>query len=164
MYYIVFLLLTKINDANAVLRRCESRSAKAKAKVFFTDIVPSSMPFRLLRKTMRTKLPGIAEHCVFRGLPAGKFYKLGQLVSDISGDNSGDVAMQIDDEAFKAFDIKHVPAKSLSKAANIISEQEKMGPFDQISGNITIRYAPVEVFANEGDTKMFGKIYNRKTL
>lgn len=96
-----------------------------------------------------TKYNGVL---VFRGLPEGSFHRLAKLVSDISGDNAEGIAMQIDDEAFKAFDIKCVPTIVLSKPPSIFSDQVKGGSFDKISGNITIKYA-LEVFAKEGDLK-----------
>jgi len=113
--------------------------------------VSSSMPISLLKSYAKeaAKYNGVL---VFRGLPAGSFYKLTQLVSDISGDSADGIAMQIDDEAFKAFDVKSVPTIVLSKPASIFAEQVKGGSFDKISGNITIKYA-LEVFAKEGDLK-----------
>lgn len=114
--------------------------------------VSSSMPISLLKSCAKEaiKYNGVL---VLRGLPAGSFHRLAKLVSDISGDNAEGIAMQIDDEAFKAFDIKRVPTIVLSKPASIFSEQVKGGSFDKISGNITIKYA-LEVFAKEGDLKV----------
>jgi type-F conjugative transfer system pilin assembly protein TrbC len=109
------------------------------------------MPISLLKSYVKeaTKYNGVL---VFRGLPAGSFHKLSNLVSDISGDNAEGIAMQIDDEAFKAFNIKIVPTIVLSRSASIFSEQVKGGAFDKIGGNVTIKYA-LEVFAKEGDLK-----------
>lgn len=113
--------------------------------------VSHSMPISLLKIYAKeaAKYNGVL---VFRGLPAGSFHHLAKLVSDISGDNAEGIAMQIDDEAFKAFDIKSVPTIVLSKPASIFSEQLKGGAFDKIGGNVTIKYA-LEVFAKEGDLK-----------
>lgn len=113
--------------------------------------VSHSMPISLLKSYAREaiKYNGVL---VLRGLPEGSFHRLAKLVSDISGDNAEDIAMQIDDEAFKAFDIKSVPTIVLSKPASIFSEQLKGGAFDKIGGNVTIKYA-LEVFAKEGDLK-----------
>lgn len=113
--------------------------------------VSHSMPISLLKSYAKdaAKYNGVL---VFRGLPAGSFHKLSKLVSDISGDNAEGIAMQIDDEAFKAFNIKIVPTIVLSKEASIFSEQVKGGAFDKVGGNVTIRYA-LEVFAKEGDLK-----------
>jgi type-F conjugative transfer system pilin assembly protein TrbC len=113
--------------------------------------VSHSMPISLLKSYVKeaTKYNGVL---VFRGLPAGSFHKLSNLVSDISGDNAEGIAMQIDDEAFKAFNIKIVPTIVLSRSASIFSEQVKGGAFDKIGGNVTIKYA-LEVFAKEGDLK-----------
>jgi len=113
--------------------------------------VSHSMPISLLKSYAKeaTKYNGVL---VFRGLPAGSFHKLSNLVSDISGDNAEGIAMQIDDEAFKAFNIKIVPTIVLSRSASIFSEQVKGGAFDKIGGNVTIKYA-LEFFAKEGDLK-----------
>jgi type-F conjugative transfer system pilin assembly protein TrbC len=113
--------------------------------------VSSSMPIGLLKSYAKeaVKYNGVL---VFRGLPAGSFHRLAKLVSDISGDNAEGIAMQIDDEAFKAFNIKIVPTIVLSKEASIFSEQVKGGAFDKVGGNVTIRYA-LERFAKEGDLK-----------
>lgn len=113
--------------------------------------VSHSMPISLLKSYAKeaTKYNGVL---VFRGLPAGSFHRLAKLVSDISGDNAEGIAMQIDDEAFKAFNIKIVPTIVLSRSASIFSEQVRGGSFDKIGGNVTIKYA-LEVFAKEGDLK-----------
>jgi len=113
--------------------------------------VSSSMPISLLKSYAKeaAKYNGVL---VLRGLPAGSFHRLAKLVSDISGDNGEGIAMQIDDEAFKAFNIKIVPTIVLSRSASIFSEQVQGGAFDKIGGNVTIKYA-LEVFAKEGDLK-----------
>jgi type-F conjugative transfer system pilin assembly protein TrbC len=127
------------------------KAAVLKPRPILQIFVSSSMPIGLLKSYAREAIRynGVL---VFRGLPAGSFYKLSQLVTDISSDITGYIAMQIDDEAFKAFDIKSVPTIVLSKPASIFSEQVRGGSFDKISGNITIKYA-LEVFAKEGDLK-----------
>ena len=113
--------------------------------------VSSSMPISLLKSYAKeaAKYNGVL---VFRGLPDGSFHKLSRLVADISGGSAEGIAMQIDDEAFKAFNIKIVPTIVLSKEASIFSEQVKGGAFDKVVGNVTIRYA-LELFAKEGDLK-----------
>lgn len=127
------------------------KAAVLKPRPILQIFVSSSMPIGLLKSYAREAIRynGVL---VFRGLPGGSFHKLSGLVADISSDITGDVAMQIDDEAFKAFDIKSVPTIVLSKPASIFSEQVRGGSFDKISGNITIKYA-LEVFAKEGDLK-----------
>ena len=127
------------------------KAAVLKPRPSLQIFVSSSMPIGLLKSYAREAIRynGVL---VFRGLPAGSFHKLSGLVTDIASDITGDVAMQIDDEAFKAFDIKSVPTIVLSKPASIFSDQVKGGSFDKISGNITIKYA-LEVFAKEGDLK-----------
>ena len=59
---------------------------------------------------------------VFRGLLAGSFRKITDLVMDIS-DEKYPVAMQIDDESFRQFGITRVPAIVLTVPASIFSEQ-----------------------------------------
>lgn len=128
------------------------KAAVLKPRPSLQIFVSSSMPIGLLKSYAREAIRynGVL---VFRGLPGGSFHKLSRLVSDISGDHAKGIAMQIDDEAFKAFDIKRVPTIVLSRTASIFSEQVKGGSFDKISGNITIKYA-LEVFAKEGDLKV----------
>lgn len=127
--------------------KAEALKPRPRLQIF----VSHSMPISLLKSYAKeaTKYNGVL---VFRGLPAGSFHRLAKLVSDISGDNAEGIAMQIDDEAFKAFAVKSVPTIVLSKAASIFSEQVKVGAFDKIGGNVTIKYA-LEVFAKEGDLK-----------
>jgi type-F conjugative transfer system pilin assembly protein TrbC len=127
--------------------KAEALKPRPRLQIF----VSSSMPISLLKSYTKeaTKYNGVL---VFRGLPEGSFHKLSKLVSDISGDDAEGIAMQIDDEAFKAFDVKSVPTIVLSKQASIFSEQVKGCSFDKIVGNVTIKYA-LEVFAKEGDLK-----------
>jgi len=127
--------------------KAEALKPRPRLQIF----VSSSMPISLLKSYTKeaTKYNGVL---VFRGLPEGSFYRLAKLVSDISGNNAEGIAMQIDDEAFKAFNVKVVPTIVLSKTASIFSEQVKGGAFDKVGGNVTIRYA-LEVFAKEGDLK-----------
>lgn len=86
---------------------------------------------------------------VFRGLPQGSFRRITELVTDIS-DERYPVAMQVDDEAFREFGIKAVPAIVLTLPASIFSEQTGNGKFDKVTGHITIK-AALETFAARGD-------------
>lgn len=128
--------------------KAEALKPRPRLQIF----VSHSMPISLLKSYAKeaTKYNGVL---VFRGLPAGSFHRLAKLVSDISGDNAEGIAMQIDDESFKAFAVKSVPTIVLSKQASIFSEQVKGGSFDKIVGNVTIKYA-LELFAKEGDLKV----------
>lgn len=128
--------------------KAEALKPRPRLQIF----VSHSMPISLLKRYAKeaTKYNGVL---VFRGLPAGSFHRLAKLVSDISGDNAEGIAMQIDDESFKAFAVKSVPTIVLSKQASIFSEQVKGGSFDKIVGNVTIKYA-LELFAKEGDLKV----------
>jgi type-F conjugative transfer system pilin assembly protein TrbC len=128
--------------------KAEALKPRPRLQIF----VSSSMPISLLKRYAKeaVKYKGVL---VFRGLPAGSFNKLSRLVTDISGDSAEGIAMQIDDESFKAFAVKSVPTIVLSKQASIFSEQVKGGSFDKIVGNVTIKYA-LELFAKEGDLKV----------
>ncbi len=127
--------------------KAEALKPRPRLQIFVSHSMPISLLKRYAREAIKYK--GVL---VFRGLPAGSFHRLAKLVSDISGDNAEGIAMQIDDEAFKAFNIKIVPTIVLSRSASIFSEQVKGGSFDKIVGNVTIKYA-LELFAKEGDLK-----------
>lgn len=127
--------------------KAEALKPRPRLQIFVSHSMPISLLKRYAREAIKYK--GVL---VLRGLPAGSFHKLSKLVSDISGDDAEGIAMQIDDEAFKAFNIKIVPTIVLSRSASIFSEQVKGGAFDKIGGNVTIRYA-LELFAKEGDLK-----------
>ncbi|BBB57779.1 type-F conjugative transfer system pilin assembly protein TrbC (plasmid) [Candidatus Megaera polyxenophila] len=127
--------------------KAEALKPRPRLQIFVSHSMPISLLKRYAREAIKYK--GVL---VLRGLPAGSFHKLSKLVSDISGDDAEGIAMQIDDEAFKAFDVKSVPTIVLSKQASIFSEQVKGGSFDKIVGNVTIKYA-LELFAKEGDLK-----------
>ena len=94
---------------------------------------------------------------VFRGLLAGSFRKITDLVMDIS-DEKYPVAMQIDDEAFKQFGITAVPAIVLTVPASIFSEQTKQEKFDKVTGHITVK-AALEMFAGNGDLAAISRGY-----
>ena len=69
---------------------------------------------------------------------------------EISDENTA--AMQIDDEAFKAYGVVSVPTIVLSKSASMFDEQTQAGMFDKVKGNITIKSA-LTLFANNGDMR-----------
>ena len=127
--------------------KAEALKPRPRLQIFVSHSMPISLLKRYAREAIKYK--GVL---VLRGLPVGSFHRLAKLVSDISGDNAEGIAMQIDDEAFKAFNIKIVPTIVLSRSASIFSEQVKGGSFDKIVGNVTIKYA-LELFAKEGDLK-----------
>ena len=127
--------------------KAEALKPRPRLQIFVSHSIPISLLKRYAREAIKYK--GVL---VLRGLPAGSFHKLSKLVSDISGDDAEGIAMQIDDEAFKAFNIKIVPTIVLSRSASIFSEQVQGGAFDKVGGNVTIRYA-LELFAKEGDLK-----------
>ena len=127
--------------------KAEALKPRPRLQIFVSHSMPISLLKRYAREAIKYK--GVL---VLRGLPVGSFHRLAKLVSDISGDDAEGIAMQIDDEAFKAFNIKIVPTIVLSRSASIFSEQVKGGSFDKIVGNVTIKYA-LELFAKEGDLK-----------
>ena len=94
---------------------------------------------------------------VFRGLLAGSFRKITDLVMDIS-DEKYPVAMQIDDESFRQFGITRVPAIVLTVPASIFSEQTAKEKFDKVTGHITVK-AALEMFAGYGDLAAISRGY-----
>ena len=124
------------------------RDAVLKPRPILQIFVSSSMPRQLLKAYAKeaSRYNGVL---VFCGLPQGSFRKLTDLVMDIS-DERNEAAMQIDDEAFRGFDIKTVPTIVLSKPVAMFSEQTAKENFDKISGNITIK-AALEIFATSGN-------------
>lgn len=124
------------------------RESVLKPRPILQIFVSTSMPRQLLKSYTReaSRYNGVL---VFRGLPQGSFLKLTDLVMDIS-DEKYPCAMQIDDEAFKAFSIKSVPTIVLSKPKAMFEQQAKEGQFDKVQGNLTIK-ASLELFASSGN-------------
>jgi type-F conjugative transfer system pilin assembly protein TrbC len=124
------------------------RESVLKPRPILQIFVSTSMPRQLLKSYAReaSRWGGVL---VFCGLPHGSFLKLTNIVMDIS-DEQYPCAMQIDDEAFKAFSIKSVPTIVLSKPAAMFDEQVREGQFDKVQGNLTIK-AALELFASSGD-------------
>ena len=124
------------------------RESVLKPRPILQIFVSTSMPRQLLKSYAReaSRYNGVL---VFRGLPQGSFLKLTDLVMDIS-DEKYPCAMQIDDEAFKAFSIKSVPTIVLSKPKAMFEQQAKEGQFDKVQGNLTIK-AGLELFASSGN-------------
>lgn len=124
------------------------RESVLKPRPILQIFVSTSMPRQLLKSYAReaSRYDGVL---VFRGLPQGSFLKLTDLVMDIS-DEKYPCAMQIDDEAFKAFSIKSVPTIVLSKPKAMFEQQAKEGQFDKVQGNLTIK-ASLELFASSGN-------------
>ena len=124
-----------------------TRESALKPRPTLQIFVSSSMPKGLLKTYAReaSRYNGVL---VFNGLPSGSFRKLTELVMEISDENTA--AMQIDDEAFKAYGVASVPTIVLSKSASMFDEQTQVGMFDKVKGNITIKSA-LTLFANNGD-------------
>ena len=126
-----------------------TRESALKPRPVLQIFVSSSMPKQLLKTYAReaSRYNGVL---VFNGLPSGSFRKLTELVMEISDENTA--AMQIDDEAFKAYGVNAVPIIVLSKSASMFEEQTQAGMFDKVKGNITIKSA-LTLFANNGDMR-----------
>lgn len=124
-----------------------TRESVLKPRPTLQIFVSSSMPKQLLKTYAReaSRYDGVL---VFNGLPSGSFRRLTELVMEISDENTA--AMQIDDEAFKAYGVNVVPTIVLSKSASMFDEQTQAGTFDKVRGNITIKGA-LTLFANNGD-------------
>jgi len=94
---------------------------------------------------------------IFNGLPNGSWKDLQELVVDLVGENE-EVAIQIDDEAFKRYEVTSVPSFVLSKddrdSWQNFGEQDSLKvaktSFDKIEGNIGIRGA-LRLIADQGD-------------
>lgn len=76
---------------------------------------------------------------IFNGLPDGSWRELSKLVSEIVSPDD-EVAIQIDDEAFKRFNVKSVPSFILSKGDRNKwqAESDEDEVYDKASGNIGI--------------------------
>lgn len=112
--------------------------------------VSSSMSSSLLKKYVNEakKYQAIL---VFNGLPNGSWVEMSGLVSEII-DIDDEVAIQIDDEAFKRYGIKSVPSFVLS-FDDRLEWQKESGldeVFDKASGNIGIRRF-LRLVANGGE-------------
>jgi len=114
--------------------------------------VSSSMSHQLLKSYVK-EAEKYGAILVFKGLPNGSWRELSKLVSDISNE-SDNVAMQIDDEAFSKFGISSVPSFVLSSEPrdNWQEEENKRGgrTFDKVIGNVGIRGA-LTLMAEQGD-------------
>ena len=111
--------------------------------------VSSSMPIGLLKEYAReAKKYGGA--LVLSGLPKGSVQEFTSLVLEISDENTAPV--QIDDEAFRAFDIKTVPSIVLAKRAPIFDGRSATETFDKIVGAVKIK-AALDRFASEGEMR-----------
>ena len=110
--------------------------------------VSSSMNQQLLKAYVRqAKKYGAV--LVFNGLPNGSWRELSELVYNIS-DQSDNIAIQIDDEAFTRFDIGSVPSFVLSSDYRDNWQELKDGVFDKVTGNVGIRGA-LTLMIEQGD-------------
>lgn len=116
--------------------------------VSFRIFVSSSMSKNLL-KTYAIASKKYNATLVFNGLPGGSWHKLSELVTEISGNDPELVAMQIDDEAFKEFNISSVPTFILSKEEDVFASEPKV-TFDKVVGSIGTRRA-LELFEEKGE-------------
>lgn len=116
--------------------------------------VSSSMSRELL-KAYVTEAKKYKAVLVFNGLPNGSWRELSAIVSEIA-DSDDEVGIQVDDEAFKRFEIKSVPSFVLSLDNRDAWQSENEGDdfranvYDKASGNIGIG-GFLRLVANEGD-------------
>jgi type-F conjugative transfer system pilin assembly protein TrbC len=115
--------------------------------------VSSSMPKAQL-KAYALEAKRFGGVLVFKGLPGGSVSDLRKLVMEISTEESA--AMQIDDEAFKVFEVERVPAIVLSETSSIFAEQSIGGKFDKVTGGVTIKVA-LELFHSNGNMTLEAK-------
>ncbi len=130
------------------------RKAILKPRPLLQIFVSDSMPKQLL-KAYAMEARRFNGVLVFCGLPDGSFVKLTDLVIEIS-DANDNLAMQIDDEAFRIFDVKIVPTIVLSKPNSMFDEQITREKFDKVEGNISIKDA-LELFASNGDVAILAR-------
>ena len=134
----------------------EVRESSLAPRSFLQIFVSASMSKESLKSYVKEahRYNGVL---VFRGLLAGSFRKITDLVMDIS-DEKHPVAMQIDDESFRQFGITRVPAIVLTVPASIFSEQTAKEKFDKVTGHITVK-AALEMFAGYGDLAAISRGY-----
>jgi len=109
--------------------------------------VSSSMPKQLL-KAYALEAKRYGGVLVFIGLPGCSIHKLTDLIMEISSEDIA--AMQIDDEAFTAFEVTSVPAIVLASSASIFEGKTASKKHDKVTGSITIK-AALELFAKNGE-------------
>ena len=125
----------------------ELREEAFKPRPALQIFVSSSMPKQLLKNyALEAKRYGGV--LVFVGLPGGSIHKLTDLIMEISSEDSA--AMQIDDEAFTAFEVTSVPAIVLASSASIFEGKTASKKHDKVTGSITIK-AALELFAKNGE-------------
>ena len=119
--------------------------------------VSSSMSNELLKKYIN-EAKYYKAILVFNGLPNGSWRELSEIVTKIT-DESDEVAIQIDDEAFSRFGIVSVPSFVLSADDREEWQTQLHGneggrssrnTYDKLVGNISIRGA-LEVISKEGE-------------
>lgn len=131
----------------------------------FTNIslrvfVSSSMNKQLL-KTYAQEARKYGATIVLNGLPEGSWQELASLIDELTDDGEYNIDAVIDDEAFRQFNVKTVPAFVLSKEDMFGSEgdfDKRDLVFDKITGNIGIK-AALERFESQGDLSEIAKNY-----
>ena len=125
----------------------ELREEAFKPRPALQIFVSSSMPKQLLKNyALEAKRYGGV--LVLVGLPGGSIHKLTDLIMEISSEDSA--AMQIDDEAFTAFEVTSVPAIVLASSASIFEGKTASKKHDKVTGSITVK-AALELFAKNGE-------------
>ena len=89
---------------------------------------------------------------IFKGLPNGSWIELSNLIANLTKniENTDEISIQIDDEAFKFFGITSVPSFVLTEESGDPVRDEKLIVYDKASGNIGIKGA-LKLFAGSGD-------------
>jgi type-F conjugative transfer system pilin assembly protein TrbC len=110
--------------------------------------VSFAMPVSLLKAYARDaeKYGGVL---VFNGLPQGSFKEFARLITLIQT-SEDQASMQIDEEAYKNYEVNSVPAIVLSKEEDCLKVISCKRVFDKVSGNIGVK-AALEKFAQNGD-------------
>lgn len=138
-------------DFNEIIKGAGENAATARGQApQVIAFVSLSMPPASLRQIIAdvTKAGGIV---VFRGFPNNSMKEFTARMSQVvkEGDQLSNVG--IDPRLFRAFDIKAVPAyvavASDFDLCSGFSCQDKLPPFDRLTGNVTARYA-LEQFAD----------------
>lgn len=120
--------------------------------------VSTSMPKALLKAylTEAAKYGGLV---VLKGLPNGSFQALAkQLMALIGISAARPVSLQIDDQAFKRFNVTTVPTIILSEQEPYYPGQIRQLRFDKMAGNVGINYSLAE-FSQSGDLQKLARKY-----
>lgn len=126
-----------------------SKSQGSKLRVF----ISKSMGISLLKEYVKESRRYNAI-LVLNGFPdKGSVRKLAQFVDKITDGETAEI--QIDDEAFKKYQVRAVPTFILTRE-NIIEEENSKEIFDRVEGNIGIKGA-LNIFSEQGELAYLAK-------